>query len=268
MITSPANQRVRDAAALRDRRDRERRGRILIDGAREVERALAAGLVLETVFVCRELCRNEACRHALQALEEAGAQLVEVAPPAFARLAYGERAEGVVAVAATPPTDLARLRLPPDPLVAVLDGVEKPGNVGAVLRSADGAGVSALVVADERTDLHNPNAIRASLGTVFRVPVAAARRDEVHRWLHGQGLRVVATRVEGSVPYTRVDLRGPVAIVLGSEASGLGDAWQGPDVVAVSLPMRGIADSLNVSVAAAVLFYEALRQREERAGEG
>jgi TrmH family RNA methyltransferase len=150
------------------------------------------------------------------------------------------------------------------PLVAVLEGVEKPGNVGAVLRSADGAGVSALIVADAQTDLYNPNAIRASLGTIFSVPVAAAAAADTLTWLRHRGLAIFAARVDGAVPHTEADFRGPAAIVLGSEAKGLSATWTGPDVTAVRLPMAGVADSLNVSAAAAVLFYEALRQRTHR----
>jgi RNA methyltransferase, TrmH family len=262
LITSAANPRLREAARLRDRRDRERTGLILIDGAREVERAAGAGVDIERVFVSRELCRNDACRRALRILQERGVPLLDVAAPAFERLAYGDRGEGLVAVARPPATDLGGLRLPPEPLVGILDAVEKPGNVGAVLRSADGAGLDAVVLADERCDPWNPNAIRASLGTVFTTPIAIAPADEVRGWIRARGMRSVVARVEGSRRYTEVDLRGSVALVLGSEAEGLGAAWAGTGVEAVSIPMRGVADSLNVSVAAALLFYEALRQRQ------
>jgi TrmH family RNA methyltransferase len=177
------------------------------------------------------------------------------------RLAYGDRSEGVVATIAVPDLSLEALVLPADPLVVVLEGVEKPGNLGAVLRSADGAGADAVIVADPRTDLFNPNAVRASLGTIFTVPVAAAPSTDVRRHLASEGLRILAARVDGSQAYTKVDMRGPLAIVLGSEAGGLTGAWTGEDVVPVRLPMLGVADSLNVSIAAAVLLYEARRQR-------
>jgi TrmH family RNA methyltransferase len=179
----------------------------------------------------------------------------------FGKLAFGQRTEGVLGVAEMPKATLDRLLLPDLPLVAVLEGVEKPGNLGAVLRSADAAGVSALVAADARTDLYNPNAIRASLGTIFSLPVASATTQETLAWLRDRGLAVFASRVDGSVPYTEADFRHAAAIVLGSEAEGLSPAWSGPGVTAIRLPMCGAADSLNVSTAAAVLFYEALRQR-------
>ncbi len=186
-----------------------------------------------------------------------------VAAPVLDALAFGDRNEGVVATVRIPDHafDLDRLRLPPDPLVVVLEGVEKPGNLGAVLRSADGAGADAVIAADPRADLFNPNAIRASLGTIFAVPVAAGGSAAVRDGLRAVGVALVAARVDALTAYTEVDLRGPVAIVLGSETAGLSDCWSGDATVPVRLPMLGVADSLNVSIAAAVLLYEARRQR-------
>jgi len=263
LITSLQNPHVKNAVKLRDRRHREKQGRILIDGARELERAMAGGVRLVEVFACDPLCRSEEARQLLSALPSSDAAIYWVTEPVFARLAFGDRAEGVLGVAATPGASLDRLRLPDLPLVAVLEGVEKPGNVGAVLRSADGAGLSALIVADAQTDLYNPNAIRASLGTIFSVPAAAAATADTLTWLRRRGLAIFAARVDGAIPYTEADFRGPAAILLGSEAKGLSAAWTGPDVTAIRLPMDGVADSLNVSAAAAVLFYEASRQRGE-----
>ena len=265
MITSPHNPRVKLAARLRDHRQRKKEQRILIDGAREISRAISAGVALQEIFVCAELCRGAEAKQLLELLPGSGAELLEVSETVFSRLAFGQRAEGIVAVAAVPPHRLEDLVLPENPLVAVLEGVEKPGNIGAVLRSADAAGVSTLVVADPRTDLYNPNAIRASLGTIFTLPVATAAAEEVLAWLQTRKLQIVAARVQGSVAYTEIDYRRPTAIVLGSEADGLGPHWIGDDIRAARLPMLGAADSLNVSAAAAVLFYEALRQRTQSA---
>jgi TrmH family RNA methyltransferase len=266
MITSPHNPRVKLAGRLRDHRQRKKEQRLLIDGAREISKAIAAGVALQEVFVCAELCRSDESRRLLEILPGSGAEVLEVSEPVFAKLAFGDRVEGVVAVAAVPSHRLQDIVLPDNPLVAVLEGVEKPGNVGAVLRSADGAGVSALVLADPRTDLYNPNAIRASLGTIFTLPVAAASANEVLCWLQSQNLQIVVARVEASVEYTEIDFRRPTAIVLGSEADGLSPRWAGEDIRAVRLPMLGAADSLNVSATAAVLFYEALRQRNASPG--
>ena len=260
-ITSRQNPRVKDAARLRTCRGRDERGRFLIHGVREIERAVAAGVHCAEAFVCEDLCTAADSRSAVDALAAAGAEMLYVTRPVYARVSFGNRDDGVVVVAVAPPRGPAELRLPPAPLVAVLEGVEKPGNVGAILRSADAAGVDAVVVADGRSDLFNPNTIRASLGTVFRNNVAEGTTAEVIAWLAERSLRTYAARPDATVSYTDADLSAGVAIVVGSEADGLTAAWNGPSVTSVRLPMCGLADSLNVSTAAAVLFYEALRQR-------
>ncbi len=262
LISSLQNPRIRAAARLRDRRHRQLQERILIDGAREILRGLEGGLRLIEIFVCKDLCRDPLCGPLLDRLIQAGAEVLDVAPPVFEKLAFGHRAEGLLAVAEMPGARLADLVLRGTPLVAVLERVEKPGNVGAVLRTADAAGVAALIVADAQTDLYNPNAIRASLGTIFTLPVAQATTEESLLWLRSRRLTIFAARVDAAMPYTEADFRGPAAIVLGSEALGLTSAWSGSEIRAVSLPMRGAGDSLNVSATAAVLFYEALRQRD------
>ncbi|MGA2064133.1 MAG: RNA methyltransferase [Thermoguttaceae bacterium] len=267
IVTSVHNPRVKDAVRLRNRRYRQRERRILIDGVRELARAVAGGVRLREVFVCESLCRSEESRRLVDALPNCGAEVVEVSEAVFEKLAFGQRAEGVLAVADMPQRTLADLKLPARPLLAVLEGVEKPGNVGAVLRSADAAGLSALVVADPRTDLWNPNAIRASLGTIFTMGVCQSTTRDALEWLRQEGLQILAARVHGAVPYTQPDYCRPTAIVLGSEAAGLTPLWSGDDVLAVRLPMLGAADSLNVSAAAAVLFYEARRQRDAAAGQ-
>jgi RNA methyltransferase, TrmH family len=264
VITSRANPRVRAAAALRGRGERTARGLTLVDGARETLRAIDAAVTIEEVFLAPDLIRGDDARAAAERASATGVPTVELSAPAFERLAFGDRSDGVVAVVRIPSTSLADLddRLPPDPLVAVLEAVEKPGNLGAVLRSADGAGASALVAADPRTDLWNPNAIRASMGTIFALPLAAAPTAHVLGWLRGRGIRIAAARVDGATRHDRVDLTGALAIALGSESGGLSDGWRGDDVVAIRLPMLGVADSLNVSTAAAILLYESRRQRD------
>lgn len=233
-----------------------------MDGAREVLRALEAGVEVVEAFVAPGLVERPEGPAILARLAAAGVARVDVADAPLTRLAFGDRSEGVVVVIRTPPLDLDGLPTAHDPLVVVAEGIEKPGNLGAILRSADGAGASALVVADARTDSFNPNAIRASLGTIFSVPVAQATSTETLHWLVGHGIRPLGATVAGASLYTDADLTGPLAIVLGSEAGGLSATWQDRRVTHVRIPMHGIADSLNVSVAAAVLLYEARRQRE------
>lgn len=259
-ITSAANPRIKQTVQLRERKHRLARGQIVVDGAREVLKALAAQVVPYEAFVCPPLCRTATARAALESLA-AATSVWTTSPEVFERLAFGDRSDGVVLVAETPQRSLSAIRLPVAALVVVLDGVEKPGNVGAVLRTADAAGVSAVIVAEASTDLFNPNTIRASLGTVFTVPFCAASGAETLAWLRSQRLSIYAARVDGAQWYTDVRLDRATAMVLGSEAHGLGPEWQGDDIRAIRLPMLGAADSLNVSATAAVLCYEALRQR-------
>ncbi|MBS0207597.1 MAG: RNA methyltransferase [Planctomycetes bacterium] len=264
-ITSVQNPRVKQLVKLRDQRGRARQERIVIDGPREVSRAVAAGVRLAELFICPALCRSAEARELCQQAQAGAlgdAQIAPVTETVFAKLAYGERHDGVVAVAERPTARLDELRLPERPLVVVLAGVEKPGNVGAALRSADGAGASALVVADGATDLFNPNTIRASQGVIFSFPVVEATAAETLSWLRRRGLAMYAARPDAATVYTDAHLTGPAALILGSEAEGLDAVWQADDVHPIRLPMLGQSDSLNVSVTAAVLCYEALRQRE------
>ena len=224
-------------------------------------RALAGRAVMREAFVLPELMVEPEAHALLEKLREESVPVLELSREAFERLAYGDRLDGIVAVAETPPRGLEELVLPAEPLIAVVEGVEKPGNLGAILRTADGAGIDAVIVAESATDLFNPNIIRASLGTVFAVPVSVASTGEVLDWLAHRSIEIIAARVDGSVDYTEADYSGAVAIALGSEARGLSDAWGELARASVHVPMLGVADSLNVSATAAVLFYEALRQR-------
>lgn len=263
-ITSLQNQRIKDAVKLRERRQRVKQGRTLIDGARELGRAIDAGFELQEIFVCEPLCHTDEARRLLTRLDRSGAEILPVAPDVFAKLAFGDRVEGVLGVARTPAASLESLKLPVEALVAIVENIEKPGNLGAVLRSADAAGVSAVLAAGHGTDLYNPNVIRASLGTIFTLPVCAAPAPEILAWLRERDFQVFAARVDAEQLYTEVSYAGAAAIVLGSEVAGLTDVWSGEGIVPIKLPMRGAADSLNISAAAAVIFFEALRQRSSR----
>ena len=265
IVTSLQNQRVKEAVKLRDRRGRDKQRRIIIDGVREISRAMDADIACVEAFACEALLGDQAT-DLVARLDSRGVEVIRVTEQVFAKVAFGDRHEGVVVVANTPMVSLQQLALPASPSVAVLEGIEKPGNVGAILRTADAAGISAVLLADPRTDLFNPNVIRASQGAVFGLPVAAAKTDEVLAWLRGRGFRILATRVDAQGDYADASYEPPCAIVLGSEAEGLTDAWRGDDVNGIRLPMRGEVDSLNVSVTAGVLFYEALRQREASGG--
>lgn len=269
-ITSAANPTLRRLVRLRDHRRRRRAGRILVDGWREWHQAVEAGLSLCGVYLSDppEEPPDEFPGAAGRVFEAAERGVCfRLTPGLFERVAYGRSPRGVVAEFERPDRSLERLRLGASPLVLVLDRVEKPGNLGAVFRCADGAGVDAVILCDGSGDLFNPNAIRSSLGTVFSVPAATGTYDAVQAFLGQSGIRVLAARVESSEPHWSASLDGPLAVVLGSEAEGLGDRWRtigGEPIAAIRIPMRGRVDSLNVSVSAALIAYEAARRRDNR----
>lgn len=264
IIESLQNPKVKHALRLRDSRTRRRSGQILIDGIREIEVARRAGVALETIFYPLGDDGNPVAPPSMDAWPESPLQ--PVSDRVFEKLAYGERASGAVAVAQAPELDLEKLQLPERPLVLVLDRVEKPGNIGAVARTAATAGADALVLTDPACEVFNPNAIRASLGTVFSLSIAVCSADRLADWLEASAIRLVRACVDGAVSMWDIELGGSLAIALGSEAHGLGPEWNRPQWPAVQIPMKPGADSLNLSVSAAVLCYEAIRQRRGGAG--
>jgi TrmH family RNA methyltransferase len=246
---------------LRNGRVRARSGQFIIDGVRELARAIDSEIELLDVFVCRPLCNRPQAEEALQALDANGIETTDVTEQIFSKVAFGDRNEGIVALGKTPSTKIEGIKPSAAPLIAILDGVEKPGNLGAAIRTADAAGVDAVIAAEAATDLYNPNAIRASLGTIFCMQVAETSRHEALQWIRERELAVFAARPDAATNYLDADFRGGCAIVMGSEAAGLPDEWGGPDVQPIRLPMAGVGDSLNVAATAAVLFYEVRRQR-------
>ncbi len=276
-ITSPANPRIKQAAALRDADSRRTTGLTLVDGRRELARAAAAGMEIVEVFADTGRLHDPATVEFgttladwIATLAVKGTRIAAVSEKAFERVAFGGRNEGVVGVVRFGSRPLAAVSMAADRPVFVIEGVEKPGNLGAILRTADAAGLGGVIVCDARTDVANPAVIRASLGTVFSMPLATASAAEAIDWCRREGRRVVAATPEGTRLWHEADLRGAAAIVLGSEAHGLSDSWSAAQasgtihMESVRLPMHGIADSLNLSVTAAVLAYEAVRQRESR----
>lgn len=260
-VTSPQNPRIKALVRLRRRRERDRTGTFLVEGFRELSRAVEAGVEIRTVYACPELYLGSNEQALLDMAGSAGAEVVEVAEQAFRKASYRDRPEGLLAVASQFDHSLAALDPPPDPLVLVLEAIEKPGNLGTMLRTADAAGVSGVIVCDPATDPFNPNVVRASIGTLFTVPLAMSSTSEAVEWLQGRGIRTVATTPEVSLVYSEADLTGGVAVVVGSEQYGLSDRWLSAADVRVRIPMRGRADSLNAAMAAGVVLFEALRQR-------
>jgi len=260
-IRSADNPKVKAAVRLRERREREKTGRFLVEGAREILQALGAGHRPLTLFVePAAAARSADAGRAVALAASAGTRAFELSSEVFAKIALREARDGLVAVFPVPDASPGRLALGPSPLVLGVTDVEKPGNLGAVLRSADAFGADALVV-EGGTDLWNPNVVRASLGCVFTVPLAAVPAGGLLPWLRSAEMRVVASTPDGERRPDEVDFTGPVAIVLGSEERGLDDAMLAAADARVRIPMRGSIDSLNVSVSAGVLLWEAVRQR-------
>ncbi|NLF17039.1 MAG: RNA methyltransferase [Lentisphaerae bacterium] len=263
LITSPQNPRIKDLVRLRDRRGRDRDQKVIIEGYRELMRAVDAGYPLEELYVCPELFQGSNEPALIERCCRAGAALFETTPAVFGKVAYRDRPEGLLAVGPQRHRGLADLALPaaPPPLLLVAEAIEKPGNLGTMLRSADATGVSALVVCDPCTDIFNPNVVRASTGTLFTVPVVEAGGDEALAWLRDHGIRILAASPHAEARYTEVDLTGPVAVTVGTEQYGLSPRWIEAADLAVRIPMLGVADSLNVATATALILYEAVRQR-------
>ncbi len=262
-LHSPQNPTYLAACKLRGHRTRLAEGRFLIDGQREIERAHQAGISIERLFVCSELLTENARTSGQRPIPSLwdSCDVREVAPRLWPKLAYGDRREGMIALAVAPERSLDQLTVDASSLVVILEQVEKPGNVGAVVRTLDAVGGTAVVLADGNPDVFNPNTIRASAGSVFSIPVVAAGAEAILAWLRARRLSVIVTRVEAEHTCFQLDLRGPLALVLGNEARGVSDVWQAASTWQARLPMSGLADSLNVSVTAAVFLYEAWRQR-------
>jgi RNA methyltransferase, TrmH family len=259
-ITSPANPRIKQLVALRRRRSRDQSGVTLVEGLAEVELALDAGVRPSTLYYCPALT-TASSMSLLDRAGELGAEIIRVTRPVFEKVSYREGPDGWLAVMPAVATRLSALHLGPQPLVLICAGLEKPGNLGAILRTADAAGVAAVIAADPVTDWANPNVVRASKGTVFSVPVASATTAEVLDWTAQHGLQIVAATPAAGRLVTETDLTGPTAIAVGAEQAGLSDEWLERASLRVRIPMFGKADSLNVSTSAAIITYEAVRQR-------
>ena len=279
MLSSVHNARVKDVVRLRDRRHRRRAGRFLIEGRRELDRAADAGFPLLALYHCPAFHAGRGEAELVRRFAAAGAACEETSAAVFEKMSYRRTPDGLIGVAATPSLSLDALPASSGPvpsgpvpsgpassrkaepalwLVAV--GIEKPGNLGAMLRSVDAGGASGLLVADPVADVFNPNAVRASLGALFCVPTAAAAGGAIGQWLRQRGIRMVGASPQATTPYTAADLRGDVALVVGSESAGLNAPWLA-NAAWVSIPMAGRVDSLNTATAAALLLFEARRQR-------
>lgn len=254
VISSVQNPRVKAVVTLQQKSaERRRTGLFVVEGRRELEHCMEAGMDVKEVFVCEEMDGwNDEMR---------GLMVTEVTRAVYEKMAYRGGTEGVIAVVKSEERRLEELKLRENPLIVVVEHVEKPGNLGAILRSADAAGADAMVVCDPLTDIWNPNLIRSSIGAVFTVPCVACGSEECIRFLKAHGIQILTAQLQDSELYYDVDMKGGTAIVMGTEATGLTEAWRQAADAHIRIPMLGRLDSLNVSVSAAILLYEAVRQR-------
>ena len=266
-VTSAQNAKIKALLALQEKsRARKEAGLFVVEGRRELGHCLDAGFRPRTLFACPEIIPADE----LQALVEQAAALnpdcllIELPAALYAKVAYREGTEGILAECEQRDRTLDSLELSDNPLIVILESVEKPGNLGAVLRSADAAGADAVILCDPLTDLYNPNLIRASLGGIFSCQVAAAPGEEVIAWLKARRIRILTAQLQDSQWYYDTEMTGPTALVMGTESTGLTDAWRRAADAHIRIPMLGRLDSLNVSVSAAILLFEAVRQRHGR----
>lgn len=257
IITSTSNPKIKHLISLDKARERRKQNLFAVEGLKELSLAKESGYELESVYFCTDFIQKSK----LLKLGLRDAQLIPVGRNVFDKIAYRETTGGVIGIAKQRNHDLNDLNLPANPLILVLEGIEKPGNLGAVLRTADAAGITAVISCDPLTDFYNPNVIRSSVGCLFTNQTALASSDEAIAWLKKKNINIFCTYLGGSIPYTEASYMDPCAIVMGSEATGLTDNWVKSADANIIIPMKGKIDSMNVSVSAAIVVFEALRQR-------
>ena len=258
-IESRQNQRIKNLLKLQKRNERTRENLFLIEGIKEIEKAVVAGYDIQSAFFCPDIISFDEVSKLLN--PNGKVLFFEVTKEVFSKIAYRESTGGLVVTAVPKNHSLSDFPLSHNPLILVIEGVEKPGNMGAIFRTVDAAAFDGIIICDPKVDLYNPNAIRASIGTVFNIHTALSTSEEAIHFLKENNIQIFATYLEGSVNYHTVDYKQPSAIVMGTEATGISDQWVKAAQSNIIIPMMGIADSLNVSTATAVVVFEARRQR-------
>lgn len=262
-LSSLQNPKIKETLALRDRKERDQSGLFLIEGYRELLRAVNSGRKIKRLFYCKSFFLGENENALIEQIAKQDAELYPCAEKVFSKLSYRDRPDGLLAVAPQKHVSLLELKasLKKNPFLIVAEAIEKPGNLGTILRSADASGVDGVIVADRCTDIHNPNVVRSSVGTLFTIPVVEAKGEEVLTFLKSNGIAIVAATPHATEEFTKVDFTIPLAIVVGTEQVGLSKKWMEAADIQVRIPMLGVADSLNVATATTLLLYEVLRQR-------
>ena len=258
-ISSLQNPKIKNINKLAKARERKEQGLFIIEGAREITLALEGGYMLNSVFVCPELFAKTDYPHVLNTISPL--ILFEVSSEVFNKIAYREGSDGLLALAQSKLHTLENLSLPENPFIIILEAIEKPGNLGAILRTADAAPVDAVIVCDPHTDIYNPNVVRSSVGCLFTVQTAVCSNRETLDFLKKKNIHLYAAELNAAEFYQNVDFSRPSAIIMGTEADGLSPFWPEHADSRIKIPMRGKIDSLNVSVSTAILTFEAMRQR-------
>ncbi len=261
-ITSPQNPKIKQVLHLRDKRERDQTGLFLIEGYREILRASDAGWQISQLMICPELFLGTNEPALIQRLSDKKCEIISLTPKVFEKISYRDRPDGLLSIAPQKNLQLKDLETSKkNPFYVVAEAIEKPGNLGTILRSSDGVGVDGLIVCDRCTDIYNPNVVRASVGTLFTVKTVQSAGDETLQWLRDQKIQILAATPSATKEFTEVNLTGPIAIAVGTEQLGLSERWMKEAAIQVRIPMLGVADSLNVAMATTLLLYEALRQR-------
>jgi TrmH family RNA methyltransferase len=263
-LSSVQNPRIKQVTHLRDKQERDSTALFLIEGYRELLRATDTSWAIESLFICPELFLGTNERTLIAKIASSGAKIFNCAENVFRKISYRDRPDGLLAVAPQRRLSLHDLPEVGNPFYVVAEAIEKPGNLGTILRSTDAVGASGLIVCDRCTDIYNPNVVRASVGTLFTVPTIEADSEETIAWLKAQKIAILAATPSAVSEFTAVDLTGPIAIAMGTEQLGLSERWMKGADIQVRIPMMGVADSLNVAMATTVLLYEVLRQRRQR----
>jgi len=259
VIASHQNPKVKNTILLNKSRERKKQQIFLVEGKKEVSRALIAGYAFKRIFICQEIFDTN-IREFLS-VQATQSEIYYVTPQVYAHMAYRKESEGIIGWAIPHDHSLENVELSDNPIILVVDAIEKPGNLGAILRSADAASIDALIISDTLTDIYNPNVVRSSLGALFSTQIGVGDAEEVIQWLRKNQIRIFCTALTASKPYTEINFKLPSAIVMGTESTGLSQTWLSQSDQNIIIPMKGTVDSINVSVSTGIMLFEALRQR-------
>ncbi len=260
LISSPQNSKIKNLVKLQKFSERNEQGVFVLEGWRELVLAISSGYAIDTIFYCDEI-KNKIDIHEVLKLKAPSQSIYKITQKVFEKIAYRENSDGIIALLQPKQLSLENIKLSSNPFIIILEAVEKPGNLGAILRTADAAKVDAVIICDQKTDVYNPNSIRSSVGCVFTNQIAVSSNEKVFSWLKINNIKAFAAALTATKLFQETDFKKPSAIIMGTEADGLSDFWLNNAFEQIKIPMKGMIDSLNVSTSTAILTFEAMRQR-------